>query len=103
MAISQLRYAAEMIDAEEQVFKFDDIGCMLRFSRARRPNGAVWFVMDYDSRKWLPAEAAHLVKSPSIQSPMGGGIIAFEDRAKAQDYARQLQGKVLGFWDLWQR
>ena len=34
MAISEKRYAAEIIDAEDNVMKFDDIGCMLRYRDA---------------------------------------------------------------------
>lgn len=100
MAISQLQYAAEVIDVDEAVYKFDDIGCMLRFSHSRNLKGATWFVMEYDSRTWLPATGAHFVRSPAIQSPMAGGIIALRDRAKAEEYARNFRGDLLRFGDL---
>ena len=34
MAISEKRYAAELIDSEGQAFKFDDIGCMVNFTKS---------------------------------------------------------------------
>ncbi len=33
MAISQNRYAAELVDRDGNVWKFDDIGCMVRYTR----------------------------------------------------------------------
>lgn len=35
MAISERRYAAELIDQDGNIYKFDDIACMLRFAHAR--------------------------------------------------------------------
>jgi copper chaperone NosL len=35
MAISQKKYAAEFVDKDGGVFKFDDIGCMFRFAKQR--------------------------------------------------------------------
>jgi len=102
MTISEKRYAAELVDRDGNLFKFDDIGCMLRFVRDRNLEGkaAAHFVVDYEQRDWLNGERAYYVKSEAIHSPMGGGLVAFRDRAKAEACAANLGGKVLSFDDL---
>jgi copper chaperone NosL len=96
MAISEQRYAAEWIDSRGNVYKFDDIGCMARFSRNRSGQAAV-FVKDYDGSRWVAAKQAHYVRAPEIQSPMASGIIAFRDRAAAEAAAARYKASVLRF------
>ncbi len=102
MAISEKQYAAEFVDREGNLFKFDDIGCMLRFVRERnlKSEAAAHFVVDYERRDWLEGEKAYYLKSEAIHSPMGGGLVAFRERAKAEEYAAKLSGKVLKFDDV---
>lgn len=102
MAISQKQYAAELIDSDGEVLKFDDIGCLLNFLKQRSINvsGASWFVMDFDQRQWIKADNAHYVESKEVTTPMNGGIIAFKDQARAQEAVGKYHGKLLNFKDL---
>jgi len=102
MAISEKRYAAEVVEREGNLSKFDDIGCMLRFVHDRNLEGkaAAYFVVDYEQRDWLSGEDAYYVKSEAIHSPMGGGLIAFKDRTRADDHASKVKGQVLTFEDI---
>ena len=102
MAISEKQYAAELIDSDGQVLKFDDIGCLLSFIKKRSINvsGASLFVMDFDQRQWIKADNAYYVRSPQLTTPMNGGIIAFKYQAKAQEAEGKYQGKLLHFEDL---
>ena len=102
MAISEKQYAAELIDSDGQVFKFDDIGCVVNFIKQRSisVSGASLFVMDFDQRQWIKAENAYYVKSPDVTTPMNGGIIAFRDQAKAQEAVAKYHGKLLRFKEL---
>jgi copper chaperone NosL len=102
MAISEKQYAAEFVDAEGNLLKFDDIGCMLHFVRNHnlKGKGVAYFVVDFEKRNWLEGEPTYYVKSEAIRSPMSGGLVAFRDRAKAQEYAAKLGGQVLNFDDL---
>jgi len=102
MAISQKKYAAEFIDQDGKDLKFDDIGCMFRFVKERGLKDRVeaWFVMDYRSQHWLRAESATYVKSVSMPSPMGSGLIASENRVYAEECAKKYQGRILTFEDL---
>lgn len=97
MAVSQPRYAAEIVDREENVYKFDDIGCMVRFLKKHRPQGATMFVRDYSGAGWISAPEALYVRAESIPSPMGGHTIALKQRSAADEQARQFQGTVLSW------
>jgi len=84
MAISEKQFAAEII-TDDATLKFDDVGCMLRYRQAAadKLDRAAIFVTDLDSRGWLKAEGAFFVRSKTIKTPMGSGIVAFGDRSKA--------------------
>ena len=103
MAISQAGYAAQFIDKDGNAFKFDDIGCMVRFVREnnRRDTAAEFFVMDYNDKQWSTAKQATFVKSEQTASPMASGLTAFREPARAQEYAAKNKGQVLRFDDLW--
>lgn len=102
MAVSEKQYAVELIDAEGQPFKFDDIGCMLNFVKKRSVNvsASSFFVMDFDEREWIKADDAYYVRSSDLTTPMNGGIIAFKDRSPAQQAADKYHGKLLRFKEL---
>jgi copper chaperone NosL len=102
MAISEKQYAAELIDSEGQVLKFDDIGCLLNFIKKGSINvsGASLFVMDFDQRQWINADGAYYIRSADVTTPMNGGIIAFKDQAKAQEAVGKYHGKLLRFKEL---
>ncbi len=100
MAISQPRYAGQVVDQDGNHLKFDDIACMLRYARDRKlstPTTA-FFVIDYDTGKhWLEAPKAVFVRSDTIDSPMAGGIGAFRDRAAAEAFLKKNKGEVYTF------
>lgn len=97
MAVSQPRYAAEIVDREENVYKFDDIGCMVRFLKKHPLQGAAVFVQDYAGAGWVSAPEAQYVRAEAIPSPMGGHTIAFKRRPAAEEQARKFQGVVLNW------
>jgi nitrous oxide reductase accessory protein NosL len=84
MAISEKQFAAEII-TDDATLKFDDVGCMLRYRQAAadKLDRAAIFVTDNVSREWLKAESAFFVRSKTIKTPMGSGIVAFGDRSRA--------------------
>lgn len=103
MAISQANYAGQFIDRDGNVLKFDDVGCMIRFAREnnRRDQVVKFFVMDFDTKRWLDAPGATYVKSDETASPMASGLAAFHDTSRAAGYAAKSKGRVLRFEDLW--
>lgn len=104
MTISDKRYAAELIDDEERVFKFDDIGCMTNFIKQNRndvPTAAL-FVMDFESREWMKAEDAFYVRSAELKTPMSHGLAAFKNKSSAETAVAKYNGALLRFAEITQ-
>lgn len=100
--ITEKQYAAEFITNDGFVRKFDDIACMVQHAKGKvkKENIAAYFIMDFPSQKWVPAQEAKYVKSDKFKTPKDGGILAFKDPAKAQALASQYQAVLIGFDDL---
>src|SRR5262249_16276483 len=77
---------AEFLNRDGDVFKFDDIGCMANYIVEKKAGESItaYYVVDFDSKQWLKAEEASLVASPNFHTPMGGGMVAFKDRSRAE-------------------
>ncbi len=103
MAISEKRYAAELLDSDGNALKFDDIGCMVRYAADHHLNHDAErvFVIDYQAQRWLPARQAVFVRSAAIPTPMSGGLAAFHDSTQAEAFAHTVHGELLRFEDLW--
>jgi copper chaperone NosL len=102
MPISDVRYAAELIDKAGAPHKFDEIGCLVNYIKLKHPKRdfRATFVMDYDKKQWLKSEDAVFVHSEQIRTPMSGGFVAFADKSRADTVASQFQGQVLKFDEL---
>ncbi len=82
MAVSDQRFAAQLVAPGEEARFFDDIGCFAGFvSKTRMPAGAVGFVADHRTKRWVRADQAIYTKVPQVATPMSSHIIAHEDTA----------------------
>ncbi len=99
MAISELHFAGEFIDANGAVHKFDDLGCMKSYLKDRNLNlpTAASFVVDFETRQWVAGPEAFYVRSPEFKTPMAGGVAAFADRARAEKAALRFKGTVVDY------
>jgi nitrous oxide reductase accessory protein NosL len=95
MAISQKQFAAQVFDAAEDVHKFDDIACARRFLGRQSGTPAAVFVADYEKQSWMPAFTAFFVRTDKVDTPMGGGLLAFSERARADRAAQRFGAAVL--------
>lgn len=94
MLISEPMYAAAARTAGAGARLFDDIGCLRNAVRGERGEITYWF-HDADDRGWIDGDAATFVASPEIRSPMGGGLVAFRERAAAERAAAARHGRVI--------
>ncbi len=90
MAISDQRFAAEIITDEKEAFKFDDIGCLEEFFKTKPPTlkVATVFYKDYPTKAWLPVERATVVET-GVTTPMGSGMVAFADSSAARKFRQE--------------
>ena len=94
MIISEAKFAAATILTNGETRKFDDMGDMLVYHMDHpEAQVKVWFVHNYKSEAWIRGETAYYVKG-DIKTPMGGAIAAFEDKATAEAFAAEVNGKV---------
>ncbi len=100
--IAEKQYAAEFATKDGFVRKFDDIACMADYAqnKMKKDNIGAFYVVDYATKEWLPAERAAFVKSDQFKTPQNGGILAFKDKGQAEKLAAQYQAKLLTFSDI---
>ncbi|ABS24466.1 nitrous oxide reductase accessory protein NosL [Anaeromyxobacter sp. Fw109-5] len=83
MAVSDPRFAAQLVAAREEPRFFDDIGCLRDFLRAHAslPDGAVAYVADHRTRAWVRAAAARYTRDDALATPMSSHLVAHADDA----------------------
>jgi copper chaperone NosL len=82
MAVSEARFAAQIVAPGELPRFFDDLGCLAAYLRAgRAPGDAAVFVADHRTRAWVRAESAVFTRVPALATPMGSHLVAHADAA----------------------
>ena len=80
MAVSNARFAAQLVAPGEIPRFFDDVGCLGDFVRAGRvPAGALGYAADHRTKVWVRASRAVYTRVPGLETPMGSHVIAHAD------------------------
>lgn len=87
MAISDARFASQLVAAAEEPKFFDDLGCLASYLRSTKslPRDGRVYVADHRTKAWVPAAEAVYTKVPGIETPMGSHVIAHADPASRDD------------------
>ena len=91
-------FAAERRDARGALHKYDDIGCLL-VAASHGASGEAW-VEDHAGGGFVPLLSATLVAGKDLGTPMGYGVVAFRDRAPAEEFARTHAARVVALEEL---
>ena len=94
MIIGDEKFAAELKDKENNVLKFDDIGCLKAYEKKYELKGVYAWVHDYQSGEWIESNKAFFVHSSQLVSPMGYGIAAFSSLRDAERFAKESNGRI---------
>jgi copper chaperone NosL len=87
MPISQVDFSSEIL-SDGKVFKFDDLACMDAFrTKHSQMKDRTIFVMGYGTKSWLRYENSMIIPT-GIATPMGSGLVAFADTARAHASAK---------------
>lgn len=100
MHLSAHGYAAERRDASGALHKYDDIGCLL--GSAPRDGAADAWVEDHAGTGFVPLASASLVAGDGLGTPMNYGVVAFRDRARAEEFARARGARLVTLEELQQ-
>lgn len=99
MLISEPRFAAAY-GTKENVFRFDDIGCMILHYRKHDGDVQAFWVHDYETGDWISGEKAYFVVGSEVYTPMAYGIVAFEDSLRARALVSRSGGRILRLQEL---
>ena len=83
MAVSDLRFAAQLVAPSEEPRFFDDVGCLATFlkSGGAPASGQVAWVADHRTKQWVRASSAVYTKVPGLLTPMNSFLVAHADAA----------------------
>jgi copper chaperone NosL len=102
MLINEARFAAAYVVKSGEARRFDDIGCLLIYYDKHQEDVNHFWITDFLSRNWIRAVSAVFVKSDSIQTPMGFGIISFKNEQNANKVLENYPGSIVKFPQLFQ-
>lgn len=83
MAVSDLRFAAQLVAPSEEPRFFDDVGCLATFlkSGGAPAHGQIAWVADHRTKQWVRAASALYTKVPGLLTPMNSFLVAHTDAA----------------------
>ena len=97
MSIADGKYGAEVITQKGRVYKFDDIMCMVNYTKENaNTKMEAFYVNDFaQDNNLIPIETAFFLSGGDIKSPMHGGIIAFSNEIEAIEFGTKLNAKPI--------
>lgn len=102
MSIAHEQYATEVISQEGEIYKFDDLGCMMEFLQNEMESEvAKNYVRDVESGEWVELEEAYFSFNLDFWTPMANGVVSFKDKESAEEY-EQGKGRVYDYNNLLQ-
>ena len=82
MAVSDVRFAGQIVAPGEEPMFFDDLGCLRDYLQGKpAPTGATAYVADHRTKAWVVAAEAVFVRNEQVETPMGSHLLAFADAA----------------------
>lgn len=102
MTIEEKQFSCEYISDKGKVFKFDDATCLFHYLHDNEIGDstvAKIYIANYDQPDSLiDIKKASLVLG-EFQTPMNGGVAAFNNVAKAQQFAKENKAILLDSWE----
>ncbi|GED31717.1 nitrous oxide reductase accessory protein NosL [Brevibacillus centrosporus] len=90
MHVANDQHATELVLKDGKVLKFDDIGCMHEWTEKNGTEQVdTQFVRDYYTAEWLKEEQAAFAYDKTYKTPMGYGILSFQDKAAAEKFVQE--------------
>ncbi len=93
MTITDVKYAAEIVTIKGKVYKFDDVHCLLAFTKAKlidEKSVKDIYLSDFTGTHTLiKADESFLLHGGDIRGPMNGNIIALRNKNSIQKIATQ--------------
>jgi copper chaperone NosL len=102
MTISDGKFGAELITKKGRYYKFDDVSCMILYSKTNSVEAQSYFVSNYvENNQLLPAEKSFYIKGETVMSPMRGNVAAFSSETTKNEYQSKLEAESLTWEQLY--
>lgn len=96
MHVANDKHATELVLQDGKVLKFDDIGCMHTWTKEHGTEQVdTQFVRDYYKAEWLKADQAAFAYDKTFKTPMGYGVLSFQDKAAAEAFVQKQKTGVV--------
>jgi len=93
MSIAEERYATEIITKDNDVYKFDDLGCLVEFEEKGKlvtsDEIEKRFVRDVETGEWIELEKAYYMYDSEFWTPMANGVLSFQSKERAEAYINE--------------
>jgi copper chaperone NosL len=103
MGVADSKFGGELITGKGKIYKFDDIGCMVRFIKTgdvKQKDISRTMVVNYEKQNdFIDADKAVLIISESTKSPMGFNIAAFSNKVSVS----KIEGKIFSWNELYNK
>jgi copper chaperone NosL len=104
MTISDVRFGAELVTKKGKVYKFDDVHCLLSYLKTQDTdpgNVKDYYLTNYaGAHQLINVNTALLLKSEALRSPMGGNVVAFDNKDSLVTVQKRFPGNTLTWNDL---
>ena len=101
MGIIDARFASELVTKKGKVYKFDDIGCMVRLMKSGSIPETEWkhlLVCNYEKENdLLDVNKCNFVAGSDVKSPMNFNVAAFSTKEAATTFGSK-NGRILLNW-----
>jgi copper chaperone NosL len=83
MAVSDGRFAAQLVVPGDDPRFFDDVGCLANYLRGKGglAKDSLAYVADHRTKAWVDAGAAVYTRVKALDTPMGSHLVAHADGA----------------------
>lgn len=102
MMVKDDQFAVELVQKNDKVLKFDDLGCLVKWTNNNGEDQVeTQFVRDYHSEEWVELADATYVFDKDIVTPMAYNVISFKAKSDAESFLeKQGRGELLTSEDL---
>jgi len=104
MTITDAKYGAEIVTKKGKLYKFDDLHCLMAFTKAKMIDEALVkdiYVSDFTGdHSLVKSTESFLLQGGDIHGPMNGNVIAFKNKDSLKKVATQLNGNEINWNDL---
>ena len=103
MGVADSKFGGELITSKGKIYKFDDIGCMIRFIKTgdvKQKDISRTVIVNYEKpNDFIDADKAVLIISETTKSPMGFNIAAFSSKESVS----KIEGKIFSWNELYNK